>query len=267
VIVTQANLSVHRWVHGSGYGFRGPYTEFLLRHGTATRGRDPYPYPYFSRYLHTGPTHYAAAVNSERLPSAEAQPAALRDAADIVARTAADEADAIAARERYRTDGVGTIEPDPDIASRLGDNESLIEMRPGAMVGRALLTGVGGAAGEDGAGTASSAAQGVEALSGRLYLTTSRLLLLARPADRPTDTELSVGLVDIDELACVGERLLVSLADGTGLTIDAGRPRLLRVQIAAARAASRGEAQKADEELEATPGILGINPPILPLEP
>ena len=233
------------------------------------RGRDPYPYPYFSRYLPTGLAHYAAVVNSERLPRAEPRPAALRDATDIVARTAADEADAIAARERYRADGIGTIAPDPEIASRLGDNERLIETRPGAMVGRAHLTGVGGiggAAGEDGAGTASSAAQGVDALSGRLYLTTSRLVLLSRPADRPTDTELSVGLDDIEELACVGERLLVSLADGTGLTIDAGRPRLLRVQIAAARAASRGEAQKADENLEASPGIPGLNPAILPLE-
>jgi hypothetical protein len=247
----------------------GPYTEVSLRNGTATRGRNPYPYPYFSRYLHTGPTPYAAAVNSERLPRAEPRPAALRDATDIVARTAADEADAIAARERYRADGIGTIEPDPEIAGRLADNERLIETRPGAMVGRAQLTGVGGiggAAGEDGAGTASSAAHSVDALSGRLYLTTSRLVLLSRPADRPTDTELSVGLDDIEELACVGERLLVSLADGTGLTIDAGRPRLLRVQIAAARAASRGEPQKADEEPEASPGIPGLNQAILPLE-
>lgn len=261
--------AVHRWVHGSGYGFTGPYTEFSLRNGTATRGRDPYPYPYFSRYLPTRPTPYAAAVNSERLPRAEPRPAALRDATDIVARTAADEADAIAARERYRTDGIGTIEPDPEIAGRLADDEWLIETRPGAMVGRAQLTGVGGiggAAGEDGAGTASSAAQGVDALSGRLYLTTSRLILLSRPADRPTDTELSVGLVDIEELACVGERLLVSLADGTGLTIDAGRPRLLRVQIAAARAASRGDAQKAGEQPEAQPGFLGMNPAPVSLE-
>jgi hypothetical protein len=213
-------------------------------------------------------------VNSERLPRAdpqdtEPQHAALRDAADILARTAADEADAIQARERYRSEGLHAIDPDPEIGARLRPNEKLIEMRPGAMVGRALLAGVGGAAaGEDGAGTASSAAQAVaESLSGRLYLTTSRLVLLARPADAPTDAEISVGLTDIEELACVGERLLVSLADGTGLTIDAGRPRLLRVQIAAAQAASRGEAQRAeDEEVEGAGGLLGLNPAILPLE-
>ncbi len=198
----------------------------------------------------------------------------LRDAADIVARTAADEADAIQARKRYRSEGLQAIEPDPEIRARLGPNEELVEMRPGAMVGRALLAGVGGrAADEGGAGTAPSAAQAVvESLSGRLYLTTARLVLLVRPtadgqtADRPTDGELSVGLADIEELACVGERLLVSLADGTGLTIDAGRPRLLRVQIAAARAAWRGEAQKADEELEGSPALVGLNPAALRLE-
>ncbi len=245
-----------------------------MPHGTATRGCNPYPNPYFSRYLRTGPAHYAGYVNSERLPRAEPQDiepqhAALRDAADIVARTSADEADAIQARERYRHEGLQTIDPDPEIGARLRPNEQLIEMRPGAMVGRALLAGVGGAAaGEDGAGTASSAAQAVvESLSGRLYLTTSRLVLLARPADGPPDAELSVGLADIEELACVGERLLVSLADGTGLTIDAGRPRLLRVQIAAAQAATRGEAQKATTR-DARRGarFLGLNPAILPLE-
>jgi hypothetical protein len=246
----------------------GPYTEFSLQHGTATRGGDPYTDPYFSRYLRTRPAHYAASVNSERLPDTEPQPAALRDAADIVARTAADEADAIQARERYRNEGLQAIEPDPEIRDRLRPDEELVEMRPGAMVGRALLAGVGGAAGEGGAGTAPSAAQAaVESLSGRLYLTTTRLVLLVRPTgDRPAESELSVGLADIEELACVGERLLVSLADGTGLTIDAGRPRLLRVQIAAARAASRGEAQKADEDLDDAPGIIGLNRAILRLE-
>jgi hypothetical protein len=239
-----------------------------LLHGTATLGGDPYPDPYFSRYLRTGPTHYAASVDSDRLQRTEPRPAALRDAADIVARTAADEADAIQARERYRNEGLQAIEPDPEIRARLRPNEELVEMRPGAMVGRALLAGVGGAAGEGGAGTAPSTAQSVvESLSGRLYLTTARLILLVRPtADGPTDGELSVGLADIEELACVGERLLVTLADGTGLTIDAGRPRLLRVQIAAARAASRGEAQKAEEEVDGSAGLIGLNPAIVPLE-
>ena len=181
-------------------------------------------------------------MRSERPTETQPVSPALRDAADIVARTRADETDAIAARERYRSEGLAAIEPDPEIGARLQQNESLVEMRPGAMVGRALLVGVGGAAGEDGVGTASSAAHAAEKLSGRLYLTTTRLLLLVRStAEGPIDAELSVPLSDIDELAVVGERLLVSLSDGTGLTVDAGRPRLLRVQIAAARHASRAD--------------------------
>lgn len=234
---------------------------------TAPRGRDPYTNPYFSRYLLTRPTHYAAAVSSERRPTTE--PAALRDATDIVTRMATDESDALQARERYRSDGLPVMEPDPEIGARLQPNEELVEMRPGAMLGRALLVGAGGAAGEDGVGTASSAAQPVvESLSGRLYLTTARLVLLVRPAaDGPVASELSVPLGDIEELSVVGERLLVSLHDGTGITIDAGRPRLLRVQIAAARAASR-DASQAPEDVEEAPsnGLLGLGPAIIPLE-
>jgi len=231
-----------------------------VREITATRGRDPYTDPYFSRYLRTRPTHYAAAVSSERRPATETESASLRDAADIVARTAADEADAIQARERYRSDGLPVIEADPEIGARLRDNEDLVEMRPGAMVGRALLAGVGGTADEDGVGTASSAAQlAVESLSGRLYLTTARLVLLARSAaGGPVDAEVSVALDDIEELAIVGERLLVSLADGTGLTIDAGRPRLLRVQVAAARYASRGGAPQLGEVEAGVGGTFGL---------
>jgi hypothetical protein len=256
-------LAVHRGVHGARYGFRGPYTEISVPGDTATRGRDPYTNQYFSRYLHTRPGLYSANVKPQRPTSHESELAALRDAADIVARTSADETDAIQARERYRNEGLPVIEPDPEIGARLGQNEQLVEMRPGAMVGRALLAGVGGAAVEDGVGTASSAAQaGVESLSGRLYLTSTRLVLLGRlTADGPVESELSVALGDIEELAVVGERLLVSLADGTGITIDAGRPRLLRVQIAAARYAARGDAQQlVDGEAVGPGGAFGLAP-------
>jgi hypothetical protein len=117
-------------------------------------------------------------------------------------------------------------------------------------------------------GTASSAAHAAESLSGRLYLTTARLVLLVRPtADGPVDAELSVLLSDIDELAVVGERLLVSLADGTGLTVDAGRPRLLRVQIAAARHASRTDrATAADADAVVTGPAFGIATAVVPSE-
>ena len=214
-------------------------------------------------------------MDSEPLQRIEPQSAALRDAADIVARTAADEADAIQARKRYRSEGLQAIEPDPEIRARLGPNEELVEMRPGAMVGRALLAGVGGrGCGRRGwRGHRPLGRAGRGRIAVRPPLPDDGTARSAGPADadgrtadRPTDGELSVGLADIEELACVGERLLVSLADGTGLTIDAGRPRLLRVQIAAARAAWRGEAQKADEELEGSPALVGLNPAALRLE-
>jgi hypothetical protein len=222
---------------------------------TGARDTDPYPYPYFSRYLRTGPRPYASAVDTERRPLTDAEPAALRDAADILARTTADEADAIAARDRFRSEGQPPIDADPEIGGRLLPGERLIEVRAAAMLGLGPLAG--GAA--------------VESLSGRLYVTTARLILLARPiADEATDAdpELTVALADIDELAVVGERLLVSLADGTGLTIDAGRPRLLRVQIAAARVTSRSESRSAALEEQHAPSgdAFGLSPAILPLE-
>ena len=73
---------------------------------------------------------------------------------------------------------------------------------------------------------------GTDDFAGSLYLTSQRLLLLGHA---PFEVELD----QIDELALAGERLLVTLADGTGLSIDAARPRLLRVQIAAALTAGR----------------------------
>jgi hypothetical protein len=209
--------------------------------------RDPYPDQYFSRYLRTGPTLYAAAVQPDRSPRDGSANPALRDASEILARSAADETDAIEARERYRSEGLPAVEPDPEIALRLHTGEGVVEVRPGATLGRAPLAG---SVASDDPISAGDLALG-QTQAGRLYLTTSRLVLLTRPSDSPDVLELSVELANIEELALVGERLLVSLVDGTGLTIDAGRPRLLRVQIAAARAASRSEGQPSVESVPA----------------
>ena len=73
---------------------------------------------------------------------------------------------------------------------------------------------------------------GIDDFAGTFYLTSQRLMLLGH-------TTLEVELDEIDELALAGERLLITLTDGTGLSIDASRPRLMRVQIAAALAAGR----------------------------
>jgi len=178
-------------------------------------------------------------VNPAHPSQTESHLAALRDATDIVARSTADEADAIDARERYRSEGLPAVEPDPEIALKLHAGEGVVEVRPGATLGRVPLAG---SVTTDDPIAAGDLAMG-QTQAGRLYLTTSRLVLLTRPSDSPDVLELSVELANIEELALVGERLLVSLVDGTGLTIDAGRPRLLRVQIAAARAASRDDGQ------------------------
>jgi hypothetical protein len=144
----------------------------------------------------------------------QAAPEALRDAEAIVDRTHDDEREAEDARARYREAGLPRVEADPEIASSLRAGESVVEVRHAATIARHL------------------AGDGVQSFVGRLYLTTARLILLGAAA-------LHVELSEIEELALGGERLLVTLSDGTGLSIDAGAPRLLRVQVSAARAAAR----------------------------
>ncbi|MFL5682817.1 MAG: hypothetical protein ACJ77O_06710, partial [Chloroflexota bacterium] len=106
------------------------------------------------------------------------------------------------------------IEPDDAIAASIGADESIFVVRPSSAVSRHLR-------GDD-----------TEDFAGRLYLTSQRLILLGH-------TNVEVDLAEIDELALAGERLLITLDDGTGLSIDTDQPRLLRVQIAAALTAGR----------------------------
>jgi hypothetical protein len=68
---------------------------------------------------------------------------------------------------------------------------------------------------------------------GTLYLTSQRLL-------HKGQSVREVELADITETGVALERLLlVDLADGSDLAIEIDQPRLLRVQLAAARAAAR----------------------------
>jgi hypothetical protein len=140
--------------------------------------------------------------------------AGIRDAEEILLRAGEDERDAIEARNRYRADGLPVLEVDGHVAHRLRPGETVIDARISSVVSRHL----------NGDGTAD--------FPGQLYLTTQRLMVAGHV---PLDVELE----EIDELALAGERLLVTLRDGTGLSIDAARPRLMRVQIAAALAAGR----------------------------
>jgi hypothetical protein len=74
------------------------------------------------------------------------------------------------------------------------------------------------------------ATHGVE---GALFLTSRRLLLEGRAAD------IEIDLGEICETDVVGDRLVLTLASGRHLWLDCGLPRLLRVQLAAARAGGR----------------------------
>ena len=142
--------------------------------------------------------------------------AALQDAQHITARVSADEAAADAERARL---AAGAL---PDVSSSATGE---LELRPGEVVHAirqvALLEG--------GSGAMPS--------GGTLYLTSQRLVH-AGPAVR------EVELTDIAEIAVALERLLlVDLADGSDLAIEVDQPRVLRVQLAAARAATRERAE------------------------
>lgn len=140
--------------------------------------------------------------------------AALRDAAEILALVEADEQAAVRARKSLRDGALPRLPPEPEIAALLDPGESVVEVRSAVIVERHVHD------------------QPVETASGRLYLTTRRLVLVGRRT-------MSVPLAEIEELSLAAERLLVTLRDGTGLSYDAGSPRLLRVLVAAAVEAAR----------------------------
>ena len=143
--------------------------------------------------------------------------AALRDAAEILARAQADEAAADEARTRYRGQAMTSLDPDVRIAPLLAPGETVLAMRHSAMVDRRQpATGAGALAG----------------LGGDLYLTSRRLVLVGRHT-------LSFDLDEIEEVMLAGERLLLVLRDGRGASLDVDRPRLLRVELAVARATAR----------------------------
>ena len=144
-----------------------------------------------------------------------------------------DEALAEAARVRYRTDGIARIEPDNGMRSTLGREEHLLALRDTASIvrrphGDSLP------------------------LSGRLAITTERLLMV----DSSPTTIAS--LEELDDVTLVADRLLVSLTSETGFTIETSHPRLLRVQLAAARA------ERLDGQTVASSNMAGDIPSGLP---
>jgi hypothetical protein len=67
---------------------------------------------------------------------------------------------------------------------------------------------------------------------GDLYLTSARLLFVGSPM-------ASIPLESIEDAILVGDRIQLMVRGGVGVSIDVDRPRLLREQIAAARATRR----------------------------
>jgi hypothetical protein len=139
--------------------------------------------------------------------------AAVRDAHEIAARVAEDEEAADAERSRLLREPLPQLELPPDPSLQLAPGERLHAVRRAALLehGRSELP-----------------------VGGTLYLTSARMLHIG--AGGIVDAPLS----SMTDIAVALERiLLVGLADGSGLAIEVDQPRLLRVQVAAARAIAR----------------------------
>jgi hypothetical protein len=127
----------------------------------------------------------------------------------------ADERAAAGARRRYQAGPMAALGADATIAPHLALGEDVVAVR--GRVG--FEQRPGGAA---------------EPVSGRavLYVTTGRIILCAEPM-------IEMGLEEVEEVHLAAGRLLLVLRDGAGVALETELPRLLRVEIAAARAAAR----------------------------
>jgi hypothetical protein len=140
-------------------------------------------------------------------------PAALRDAQRVTARVSADEAAADGERARLQTEPLPVVADTAIAGLDLRPAEVVHAVREAAML-------------ED---RSSPLPKG-----GTLYLTSERLVHAGQSVRE-------IALAEITETGVALERvLLVDLADGSDLAIEIDQPRLLRVQLAAARAAVRG---------------------------
>jgi hypothetical protein len=159
----------------------------------------------------------APADRSPESAPATAEPAegaAVRDATAIAERVAADEAAADAEVKRLEREPLPVIATGLDTKLRLHRGEMLHAQRRAALL--------------------ESPQEGPPA-GGVLYLTSQRLV---HAGDERTQ-EIPLQLVA--EVAVSMERLLlVEMVDGSDLAIEVDQPRLLRVQVDAARGVTRG---------------------------
>ena len=124
---------------------------------------------------------------------------------------------ATVARARYRTEGPPRLEPDERLAALVDPDEWVIAVRTPAILDRRVQR-----PGEPAR----------EGLGGELAVTSRRLIWAGRQV-------LTFELAEVEEIVLSGDRLLVVMRDGVGVALDVDQPRLLRVEISAARAAAR----------------------------
>jgi hypothetical protein len=156
--------------------------------------------------MHLAPRHR----DGSALPTEESteEGPALRDAVSAAARAADDEEAAAAARDRFRIGPIPPIDADDEVRPHLAGEERVHALRR-----HAILRKPGG--------------DGALGAGGTLYLTSRRLVHLGQVV-------MSVGLTEIEESSLAGERLLLTLRNGDGITLDVDQPRLLRAEMAAA---------------------------------
>ena len=130
-----------------------------------------------------------------------------------------DEVDATAARARYRAEGIAPVAPDSRIEHLLAPGECLLAVHAATVA--------------DSRASADGSAVGAGA-TGDLYLTSARLVFAG-------GVLVAYALGDIEQAVIAGEDVLLVMRDGVGLRVAVDEPRLLRVQIAAARAARRDQ--------------------------
>jgi len=141
----------------------------------------------------------------------------IEGATGLGSNQADDEAAATRERDRYRDRGPEALPAGDDMAGVLGVGEFLLAVHN---VVSAAFEGQP----QGSVGTATECP-----LVGRLLLTTWRILLVGG------GTTWCVDLGEIEEAVVSGSRLLLVLPRGIGLAVDLGQPRLVRVQVAAAR--------------------------------
>jgi len=140
-----------------------------------------------------------------------------RGTSRLVTDARLDELAATEARVRYRTAGMAPIAPDPVIARSLLPGECVLAAHHAILADSRAFP---------------EAWVPAEGVPGELYLTTMRLIFVG-------GVVVAFSLIDVEEADLAAEHLLLVLRDGVGLLLAVDRPRLVRVQIAAARAAAR----------------------------